>query len=368
MKKLLIATNHLKSIGGTEVYTYYFIKSLIENENYEVEYFTFQRGLVSKKIEKDLKVPYMQQESYDLIIASHYSTVAHLYGKGPIIQISHGMVPPLEQPSPLANAYVSISEEIRHHLEQEGFPSQVVLNGVDLSVFSSKRSLNPTVQTILSLCQSEEANELIKQVCESMGIEFIRFNKNVNPTFDLSEEINKADLVIGIGRSAYDAMACGRPCIIFDYRHYNGNRGDGYLMPEDFKKYVQFNCSGRYKNQPFDSESLSHEIEKYNPKHGEQLRALAVRYLSVKTNSRQILKIGKTLLGETEMGEVEKVFLYLKHRKHFKRLKRDLRESLSQRLKAGETPDSLLRQAGELQLPLPLKLALKLYLRKQKGK
>ncbi len=95
---ILVATNHLKSIGGTETYSYAIIEEL-KSRGLNVEYFTFHKGLVSEKIERDLKVSFMKKRNYDLILANHYTTVDRLFGKGFIIQTCHGIFPPLERPN-----------------------------------------------------------------------------------------------------------------------------------------------------------------------------------------------------------------------------------------------------------------------------
>src|SRR5690606_35238485 len=112
----------------------------------------------------------------------------------------------------------------------------------------------------------------LSRACDKTGVKFLHFNKFKNPTFDIECEINKADLIVGIGRSVYDAMACGRPCIVFDSRDYNGNRADGYLVPDLFDEFVQFNCSGRYRNIRFNEDDLIREFEKYDPNDGKKLR------------------------------------------------------------------------------------------------
>ena len=39
---VLVATNHLNTLGGTETYTYTIIEELVKRENVNVEYFTIK--------------------------------------------------------------------------------------------------------------------------------------------------------------------------------------------------------------------------------------------------------------------------------------------------------------------------------------
>ncbi|WP_114752494.1 glycosyltransferase family protein [Pleomorphovibrio marinus] len=291
-KRILVACNHLVSVGGAELYTYYLIKAIKGKRKYKVEYFTHHLGEISSKIENELQIGFRSGKGYDLIIASHNLTVNYLYGKGPILQICHGPIPEMEQPSPLADYHIAVSEEVKQHLLQKGFDSKVVLNGVDLGTFSPQKAIGKELKTVLSLCQSEEANKWISEICEEEQLSFKAINKHENPVFQVNKEINKADMVIGIGRSVYDAIACGRPCVLFDNRVYNGTLGDGYLHPHLFKKFVLNNCSGRYTKKSFTKQQLKQEINKYNAEDGKALRSIAERSLDLNKNTEKILAIG----------------------------------------------------------------------------
>ena len=290
-KNILIASNHLASIGGSELYTYDLIKALTTSSDLEIEYFTLEKGLISEKIEEELRVPFMTRKKYDLILASHHTAVEELFNQGPIIQICHGVIPQLEQPSPLADYHVAISEEISHHLRHLGYANDVVLNGIDIQVKRPIKPINKTLKSVLSLCQSDHANELLQSVCDSKGLRFQAYSKHKNPTDAVEQEINNFDLVVGIGRSVYDAMACGRPCVVYDDRGYNGNKADGYLRPELFSEYVKMNCSGRYLNRAYQKEDLIRELEKYNPEDGEKLRDIAVSNLNAYKMADQLLSL-----------------------------------------------------------------------------
>lgn len=295
IKRVLIGTNHLATIGGSELYTYDLIKALATSTDLEVEYFTLERGIISEKIENELQVSFMSHKKYDLILASHNTTVKELFNRAPIIQICHGTIPELEQPSPLADYHIAISEEISRYLLQLGYSNDVVLNGVDVQIKKPVNPINKTLTSILSLCQSEEANKKLRSICEKKGLHFQAYDKTKNPTDRIEQEINNFDLVVGIGRSVYDAMACGRPSLIYDHRGYNGNKADGYLTPDNFAQYVKKNCSGRYLNRQYQEEELIRELEKYNPEDGKKLRDIAVSHLNAYKMAEQLLDTTRQL-------------------------------------------------------------------------
>lgn len=283
MKKrldILVATNHLKNLGGSETFTFTLIEELRNREDVYIEYFTFQKGLASKKIE-ELGIPFFSnKKEYDLILANHNTTVDKLYKKGFIIQTCHGVYPKLEQPSLKADAYVAISQEVQEHLANLGFSSQIIYNGINLKRFESSKKLNREVRVMLSLCQSEEANLFLETCCQKLEINFIRANKFINAKWEIEVLINKADLVVGLGRSAYEAMACGRPIIVYDNRPYMTALGDGYVRGI-LGLSIKNNCSGRYFRKEFSEAEFIEEIKKYNSNDGVYFRNFALRELEI---------------------------------------------------------------------------------------
>lgn len=288
--KVLVANHHLKDIGGSETFTYTLIEELVRR-GLDVEYFTFHKGFTSQKIEEKLGVPFMSKNHYDLILANHNSCVEKLFPYGYTIQTIHGIFPELEQPSPYADFYVSISNEIQNHLSVLGYPSILIKNGINLDRFKPKSTPNKKLTKILSLCQSDEANNLIRNAIKNEDIELIDFNKHKNPIWEIEDYINSVDLVIGLGRSLYDAMACGRPVLCFDNRHqYMDSFADGYLR-EIIYGAINYNCSGRFLKKQFTEEELLAEIKKYNANDGEFFREFAQKELCIKKNVDDYLNI-----------------------------------------------------------------------------
>lgn len=241
--KVLVATHWLKKIGGSETFTFALAKEL-KRRGVEVSVFTFQQGLVSEKIKAE-GIPIVndnQLEFYDLILANHYTTVQHLKGRGFIIQTIHGLSPKLEQPSPDADYFVAISEEIKNAL---AFPSEVILNGIDCERFKPKIPVNNKIKKVLSLVHSEDLNIRIKYFFGQHNIPVITYNKFKNPVWDIEDYINHSDLVISLGRGVYESLACGRAVLILDGRPYQSEFGDGFLTPELLPEVIKYNCSGR---------------------------------------------------------------------------------------------------------------------------
>lgn len=278
--KILVANNYLNNFGGSETFTYTLIEELLKR-GYEVEYFTFEKGLFSDKIEKNLAVSFMSKKKYDLILANHNTCVKFLFDKGFVIQTCHGIYPPLEQPSIYADAYVSISQEVQTHLANRGFSSRIIYNGINAERFYPKKDINKNLKTVLSLCHSEEANNMVEKACNQIGLSFKQRNKYDGAIWDIQNEINEADLVVGLGRSAYEAMSCGRPTVIFDKRKYMESFSDGYVT-HILGLSLQNNCSGRYSKLMLTEIDLAKEFLKYNAEDGKTLREFILKELDIK--------------------------------------------------------------------------------------
>lgn len=289
VKKILVASARLDKLGGSETFTYTLIEELNRRDYILVEYFTFEKGLVSDKIEKRLGVSFKSLKKYDLILANHNTCVNALYKFGYIIQTCHGIFPRLEQPSPVANAYVSISTEVQNHIGRLGYPSILIPNSINLNRFKSINAINAKLSTVLSLCHSEDANKFVEKACVDLGVNFIKAFKYEDAVWNMEKKINQADLVVGLGRSAYEAMACGRPVVVYDNRSYFESCGDGYIR-HNLGFSFQNNCSGRYTKKHYSLNSFKEELQKYNCHDGNYFRCFAEKELNVRNNIDSYLK------------------------------------------------------------------------------
>lgn len=279
--RILLGTHYLAKTGGTESYTFALAMEL-KRLGHEVEHFAIIRGGVSSMLEEK-GVPFMTSDHYDLILANHTTVVEQLWPKGFIVQTCHGNIAELEQPSPYADAYVAVSEEVREHLQSKGYrAAAVIANGIDCNRFCQKKPVSPTLQTVLSLCQSDVANDFIRRCCQQEGIRFLQSNKFTDNVWAIEDLINESDLVVGLGRSAYDAMACGRCVLVYDFREYMGEfLGDGMLTPESIQKSMLCNCSGRSNRLKYNEETFVKELQKYSPELGAWGREFALEHLNI---------------------------------------------------------------------------------------
>jgi len=192
----------------------------------------------------------------------------------------------LEQPIPGADIYVSVSEEVQRNLRNKGFNSVVIRNGIDLDKFHSVNPVNASLKSVLfSSNYSSTARLKVKLACEQLGLQFETIG-GVYKTTDVPRVINRADLVFGLGRTAYEAMACERNVIIYDY-----NGGDGFVTPDTILEYRKNNCSGRRYQHDYTVDDIKLLLTQYNPTLGSRLRSYITDYNNITTVAQKYLTL-----------------------------------------------------------------------------
>lgn len=296
--KVLVTNNTLNGVGGSETYAYTLIKELNRREGITAHAYTPQIGQIGNMLKMEgVQVISNPIDMYDAVFCSHTSTMSKISNfKGIKIQTCHGVYPALEQPSNIADKHVSISKEVQDHLTKLGYPSTIIHNGVDCNRFKPVTLPNDKVKTILSLTQSDELNQLLQRVCTKMGIKLIKLNKFINPVWNVEEHINQADMVIGIGRGCYEAMACGREVLVLDKRPYVSHKGfigDGLVTLGTINDIISHNCSGRHSNIKFNYQSIKEAIEDYNPIQGKLNRDYALEHFNIEKQVNKYLELWK---------------------------------------------------------------------------
>jgi hypothetical protein len=122
-----------------------------------------------------------------------------------------------------------------------------------------------------------------------MGVGFKKLDKYIENKWDIEHDINDADLVVGIGRSLYDGMACGRTVVSYDKRPYRdaGHEGDGYLTKDTIHLSMHRNCTG---TSAFSEAEFIAELRKYNPDDGNDMRQIALAELNVEKAVQEYLR------------------------------------------------------------------------------
>lgn len=227
--------------------------------------------------------PYYEGQ-LDFAVTCQQTATKFFRDKCPTVQILNSIFTNEEFPVSGCKGYASVSEEIQNFMyEKFHLMTPLVMNGIDLGRYKRREPLRTEKIRVLSICQGDD--ELLHKACAELGYYFTCVPKKVEErVWNIDELINEADLVVGIGRSAYSAMACGTPVISWDNRRLNPMTGCGYVTKDKWLDFRSTNLTGRGL-PPIDTvEKMKAELLKYNPSDGEALREIAVSDLNSHVN------------------------------------------------------------------------------------
>ena len=300
---ILIGCNNLAATGGgTLIYT---INMELLRRGFDVEVYSPVPGIVSKKMINYISKDKINQE-YDLLLIFHKNILEFIIKKGIKGKKIFTMTGIGSQDIPMGfagpktykenksfidilnndvDSLVSMTEEVR-----EKQNSVLITQGIDCSRFRPTSNVKKDNPRVLSMVRSEKANDIIRKSCELLSLEFVGWSEpasyndysdNERTTFEVEKEINKADIVVGLGRIVLESLACGRQPIVFDDRFYQGNLGDGIVIPSNIDDLAIYNFSGRYSNKSFSVDDMVEELKKYDSNHSEFFRNYILKKFNV---------------------------------------------------------------------------------------
>jgi len=262
MKTKILLTNFtLGSLGGTQTWVQTMAKELAQR-GFDIYLFA---GDNNYSVIGTAYTQFDPSVEYDIALINHNTCLTALEGvkiKKKIFT-SHGILPELEQPVEGADFYVAVSEEVQENLKKQGFDATVIRNPIDLDVYYPTRAFTHFPQPLRNVVYMSNYQggcvEVIKEACKKLNINLKVYGKN-EPMPSL-QAFREADLVIGLGRTAYEAMAMNKNVIIFDY-----NGADGFVTPETILEFRKNNCSGRRHKIKLDADGLVELFKKFDYK------------------------------------------------------------------------------------------------------
>ena len=307
----ILITCYRLDLTGSSTYTLTLATEL-KNRGHSVSVFSpFPKAVADEMRKRQISVHQNLQDlaarQYSFIIAQHnvISAMARsVLPETPMIFISHGKLLPqayLEQPPPIdidIRKYVAVSERIQKHLvDNHHIPScrvEVVRNFVDTQRFSPRSEISPAPRTVLLLCNrcTRRIHKTVKGACRRLNLKLILVGGN-KQVLNVEDYINRADIVISIGRGILEAMACGRAAIVYGYLG-----GDGMVTKDNIDLLKGRNFSGRVFRKNYNVNDLVEEIRKYDVSMGKINRQIVLREYNVSIATDRIIGICNDVLRD----------------------------------------------------------------------
>lgn len=269
--KVLLTNHSLKGVGGSEKWTWTMAREF-QRRGWEVEVFTFMLGETSSRLQ-EAGIPVVTQLSpgrespADLMLVNHNTCLAMVQPvSGFKIHTSHGPINALEIPAAGADAYVGVTPEVRAAHARLGFDLTVITNGIDLEEFCSTLAMAGEVgiPRVMSMCKSDIARAMVAVAATNQGLPFDYIQYQRRPVWDTASLMRQADIVVGCGRTAYEALSCGKAVLVFDCRDKTrGPSADGWLTEENIEVCYQQNCATRCNDLRWDVDDLERALHEY---------------------------------------------------------------------------------------------------------
>lgn len=285
--KILIALYELENFfGGVQTWSLTMYRAL-KKLDHEISFFTH-----SSKINKTYEtLSFIRNGAFDLILCSSNVTLNDIKEfKGKKVFISHGVLPKLEQPIVGADIYIAVSEEIAENCKIKGFPvHKIIRNPIDCDRFYFS-GCGRELKTI-AFFDRRRSFKFIHEL-KKKGFNIIEIGDP--PTISPEEHMGSANLIVALGRRAYEAMAMGKNVIV------SGNNSgrsdmevmDGFVDNDTFFKFRRNNLSGRHNQIQVSSvEIFLKELEKYDQKQGISNRNLIFTYNNNENIAKQFLEL-----------------------------------------------------------------------------
>jgi hypothetical protein len=119
------------------------------------------------------------------------------------------------------------------------------------------------------------ARETLGRICERAGLTWRQVGSTGVSAVDPFAAILDADIVVGQGRSALDAMACGRAAWI-----YGPAAGDGWVTTATYDRLEDDGFRGRATPAVVEAEAFDEALAEYTPRMGRVNRRLATLHHS----------------------------------------------------------------------------------------
>jgi hypothetical protein len=294
--KVLLTLHDLSQHGGVQTWTYEMAR-VLQARGHSVDVMCIKDGIFMDRLATVVDRVFVNSwpgADQDLVLACHRTPMEALnhYGhNGFKVYTQHGPFHPAEQYPGGADAVVAVSEEVKLHLAGKGHPATVIRNGIDLKrhidfTFSHFRDYD-----VLSLCKGRRGRDMVNMAARKLGWKIQRIHYEDNPEDELQDAMNNARIVVGYGRTALEAAACGARVFVFDARGSDEPRADGWVTKATVGMFARHNFSGRTALRFYNQEQFEMDLGLVPEREETNIRSWLDREVNVEAKVTQYLSL-----------------------------------------------------------------------------
>jgi hypothetical protein len=306
--KILLATHALDHPGGSETYLLT-VAFALERLGHEAAIYTLEPGAMSELAEQSgLRVAVSDQrldDGYDAIIgqdgvtsyalAERYPSARHLF-------VAHSADYAFQYPPQLpgaVGAVVAFNDRVAGRLESLAHCPQLIRlrQPIDTWRFTVRPPLppRPTSLTVLSNYLYGERLEIVRRAAREMGMSFavVGSSEGGKPTLTPEEGLRRSDVVLALGRSALEAMACG--CAVYVFGHF---AADGWVTQDSYRAFERDGFASLATERAIDTDALCADLANYDAAMGTVNRSLVVRHHEAGKHAAELVAALRRLIPE----------------------------------------------------------------------
>ena len=275
----------------------YEVDVIIENNNLSFAYINGYDEFIKKISTTVYHDKTYLDNNYDCAVVSYNDHLDLI--DVPTIFVSHSTEQSISILESKVDYHVAVSERIKKYYKAD----DVIHNGIDLDYFKMVNEPNTFPNNIV-LVSRYNPSYTLHYACKLIGLNLVHLKYEEN----ILDQLQKADMVIGAGRSAYEGMACGKPTLIYNplRKDSSGNLlVDGWIKESNFEKLLYRNCSGfgigpdgEFEQDFYVKkvEDWMHLLTIYTKDDGGKNRKLVEKYLSSKLMCYKFDKVIKKII------------------------------------------------------------------------
>ena len=295
--RILLSFENFISFGGTETYNLTLAHEL-ERLGHDAAIYSPNHGEMAEHARDEgtrVLTGAQLPPTCDLVLASDAATCHELAGRYPdavIVLIAHSADHMLQAPPQLmgsCHAVVVLNDRVRRAVEARAWHAPILRLRQPLAIvrYASMGSCRPSARSALVSTNYVDGPRarVIEAACRANGLRVSWIGATTQPTTTPELAIADADLVIGLGRSALEAMAAGRAAYV-----YGVIGGDGWVTPERYAAMEADGFAGTaFPDLQIDAERMTADLRAWTETMGEYNRDLASAHHNAREHAVTLL-------------------------------------------------------------------------------
>lgn len=306
--RLVLATDLLDGPGGSETYLVTVAEHLVRL-GHQVLVHARRFGPMAdraRELGADVATESGLPEECDGVLVQDVGMAYSLAARWPTLPqviVVHSALFDVQLPPllPVAGSVaVVLNERVRRRVEAMPLALDVVrlTQPIDTLRFTPQGQVADAPRRALLLgnyLQSCERDPLA-QAWQEAGVEVVQAGASSTQTFEVATLIGGFDVVVGKGRAALEAMACGRPTFLYD-----AFGCDGWVTPANYEALEAEGFSGQSEPRALDEAALVGALADYSPAMGRANRDLVLKHHQARGHAEALVGLFARIAG-TRVG------------------------------------------------------------------